>query len=158
VIGYNARTGVLEIKNKQDFDTLAWIRCEWEFKLSGKRVSNGKLPVLKTAPQKVEKIDLKIPTVTVEAGQEAFLNLRFYAAAATGWCKGGHEVGWDQVSIPAKIRKAARSQASRPGIGPLTLDESNGIFTVENKAFHLVASAEAGFIEALRSREHEVLA
>ena len=43
MIGYNARTGVLEIKTKQDFDTLAWIRCEWELKLSGKRVSNGKL-------------------------------------------------------------------------------------------------------------------
>ena len=47
---------------------------------------------MKTAPQKEEKIKLKLPAVTVQAGQEAFLYLRFYAAAATTWCKSGHGV------------------------------------------------------------------
>jgi beta-galactosidase len=47
----------MEIRNKQDFATLAWIRGEWELKVSGKRVANGKLPALKTAPQKEEKIN-----------------------------------------------------------------------------------------------------
>ena len=157
VIGFNARTGVLEIKNKQDFATLAWIRCEWELKVSGNRMANGKLPVLKTAPQKKEQIDLKVPAVTVEAGQEAFLNLRFYAANATAWCKSGHELGWDQISIPAKVGKDAKSKAARYGVRPLTLDQSNGVFTVGNDAFHLIASGDTGLIEALRWQEHDIL-
>ena len=157
VIGFNARTGVLEIKNKQDFAALAWIRGEWELKVNGNRVAKGKLPVLKTAPQKEEKINLKVPAITVETGQEAFLNVRFYAATATAWCKSGHEVGWHQISIPAKTGKDARPKAAMHGGRPLTLDESNGIFTVENDAFHLVASSASGLIEALRWQERDFL-
>jgi beta-galactosidase len=155
IIGFNARTGVLEIKNRQDFATLAWIRCEWELKVSGKRVANGKLPSLPTAPQKTEKIELKVPAVMAEVGQEAFLNFRFYAASATAWCKSGHEIGWDQISIPAKARKDARPKAARHGA--LTLDQSNGIFRVENDALQLAASRETGLIETLRWQEHDIL-
>jgi beta-galactosidase len=157
VIGFNARTGILKIKNKQDFATLMWICCEWELKVSGNRVANGKLPVLKTAPQREEKIDLKLPAVTLKAGQEVFLNFRFYAATATAWCNPGHEVGWDQISIPAKARKDAKPKVASHAIRPLTLDESNGIFTVRNDAFHLIASRETGLIEALRWRECDML-
>jgi beta-galactosidase len=156
VIGFNARTGVLEIRNKQDFATLAWIRGEWELKVSGKRLANGKLPTLKTAPQKEEKINLKVPAINVEAGQEAFLNLRFYAATATAWCRSGHEVGWDQISIPPKTRKSTRLKAATRAVQPLTLDESNGIFTVKNDAFYLVASRATG-LEALRWQEQDFL-
>src|SRR6202042_3261754 len=112
LIGFNTRTGILEIKNKQDFATLEWIRCEWELKVGGKKVANGKLPVLKTAPQQVERISLKMPAVAAEVGQEAFFILRFYAAAATAWCKSGHELGWDQVSIPVKAREAAKPRTA----------------------------------------------
>jgi len=157
VIGFNARTGVLEIKNRQDFATLGWIRGQWELKVNGKRVTNGKLPPLKTAPQKEEKIDLKVPAVKVEAGQEAFLNVRFYAADATGWCEAGHEVGWDQISIPARTGKNARPKAARQPIRPLTLDESSGVLAVENDVFSLVASSETGLIETLRWQDHDIL-
>jgi beta-galactosidase len=157
VIGFNARTGVLEIKNKQDFATLSWIRCAWELKVNGHRVANGKLPILKTGPQKVEKIHLKVPTVPVEAGQEVFLNFRFYAGAATAWCATGHEVGWDQVSIPAKTRKDARSEAAGQDLGPLTLDEHEGIFTVGNDAFRLVSCRETGLINSLRWQSRDIL-
>jgi beta-galactosidase len=154
VIGFNARTGVLEIRNQQDFATLAWIRGEWELKVSGKRVANGKLPKLETAPLKEERINLKVPAITVEAGQEAFLNLRFYAAAATAWCGSGHEVGWYQISIPAKTVKRAGRKAARHAFQPLTLEESNGIFTVKSDAFWLVASRANG-LEALRWQEQD---
>ncbi len=157
MIGFNARTGILEVKNVQDFATLAWIRCEWELKVSGNRVANGKLPALKTAPQKAEKIDLKLPAVTVKAGQEVFLNFRFYAATATAWGNSGHEVGWHQISIPAKAGKDAKPKAARRAIRPLTLDDSNGIFTVGNDDFHLIASRETGLIEALRWQEYDML-
>jgi beta-galactosidase len=156
VIGFNARTGVLEIRNQQDFATLAWIRGEWELRVSGNRVANGQLPALKTGPQKEEKINLKVPAITVEAGQEAFLNLRFYAATATAWCRSGHEVGWDQIPIPAKIAKSARLKAATHAVQPLTLDESNGIITVKNDAFYLVASRASG-LEALRWQEQDFL-
>jgi beta-galactosidase len=167
VIGFNARTGILEIKNNQDFATLAWIRGEWELKVSGRRVANGKLPVLKTAPQKEEKIGLKLPAFTVKAGQEksgqgkageeVFLNFRFYATTATAWCNSGHEVGWQQISIPAKVVKDAKPKAPSHAVRPLTLAENNGLFTVGNDAFHLSACREKGVIEALRWHDCDML-
>jgi len=157
VIGFNARTGVLEIRNKQDFATLGWIRGEWELKVSGKRVANGKFPVLQTEPQKEEKIELDVPAVTVEVGQEALLNLRFYAAAATAWCNSGHEIGWAQISVPAKAGKVARTKAATHAGRTLTLDESNGVLTVGNDDFNLVASRETGLLEALRWQGQDFL-
>jgi beta-galactosidase len=156
VIGFNARTGVLEIRNKQDFATLAWIRGEWELKVSGKKLANGKLPALVTPPQKEEKIFLKMPAIPVEAGQKAFLNLRFYAATATAWCRSGHEVGWDQVPIPAKTAKRAKLKAATHAFQPLTLEESDGIFTVKNDDFSLAASRANG-LESWRWQEQDFL-
>ena len=157
VIGFDSRSGTLQIKSQQNFATLGWIRGEWEFKVNGIRVARGKLPVLNTAPQKEEKIRLQAPAITVEAGQEAFLNVRFYAAIATAWCKSGHEVGWHQISIPTKQAKVARSKTARQVGEPLQLEERNGIFRVGNDVFHLVASGTTGLIEALRWQEEDLL-
>ncbi len=77
-IGY--KSGVLEVKNKQDFTSPAWIRGEWELKISGRSVAKGKLPALKAAPQTSEKIRLKLPAVELAPGEEAFLNIQFFAA------------------------------------------------------------------------------
>jgi beta-galactosidase len=85
------------------------------------------------------------------------LNFRFYAATTTGWCKAGHEVGWDQVSIPVRTGKTARSKTTGRGGKPLTLNERNGIFAVGNDAFHLVVSRDAGLIEAWRWGELDIL-
>jgi beta-galactosidase len=157
LIGFDSRSRTLQIKSQQNFATLGWIRGEWEFKVNGIRVARGKLPVLNTAPQKEEKIRLQVPAITVEAGQEAFLNVRFYAATATAWCKSGHEVGWSQISIPTKQAKVARSKTARQVGDPLQLEERNGIFTVGNDVFHLVASGTTGLIEALRWQEEDLL-
>ncbi|MBV9107186.1 MAG: DUF4981 domain-containing protein [Verrucomicrobia bacterium] len=157
VIGFNARTGVLKIKNMQDFATLAWMNGEWELKVNGNGVAKGKLPVLKTEPQNEAKIDLKLPAITAEAGQETFLNFRFYAAAVTAWCKSGHEVGWHQIPISAKTAKKPPSKAVRHTARRLILAENEDNFIVENDVFHLVASRATGLIEGLRWQEQDLL-
>lgn len=84
------------------------------------------------------------------------MNLRFYAATATAWCRSGHEVGWDQISTPAKTGKSAKPKAATQAAQSLTPDERNGIFTVKNDAFYLVVSRATG-LEALRWQEQDVL-
>jgi beta-galactosidase len=157
VIGFDSRSGTLQIKSQQNFATLGWIRGEWECKVNGIRVAKGKLPVLNTLPQKEGKIRLQVPAITVEAGQEAFLNVRFYAATATAWCKSGHPVGWHQISILAKQAKVPRSKAVKQVGEPLQLEEGNGIIRVGNDIFHLLASRTTGLIETLRWQEEDLL-
>ncbi|MBV8141695.1 MAG: DUF4981 domain-containing protein, partial [Verrucomicrobia bacterium] len=157
VIGSDAGTGVLEIQNKQDFASLAWISGQWELKVNGNVVAKGQLPVLHTPPQGKERVNLQVPDISADSGQEVFLHLRFYAATGTAWCQSGHEVGWHQVSIPAKITKEARSKVARHDAGPLTLEENRDRFTIENDSFQLVASRPTGRIETLRWQGQDFL-
>jgi beta-galactosidase len=150
------RGGILEVKNKQDFATPAWLRGEWEVKVSGKSVAKGVLPALKAAPQKIEKIRLKLPSIPLAPGEEAFLNLRFLAAQKTAWCDAGHLVGWDQIALPLKAGHAAKSAAPVPA-APLTLATGKDEFAIGNGALQVNVSRASGFIESLRWHGHEIL-
>ena len=155
-IAFNAKTGVLELKNKQDFTTPAWIRGEWTLKVDGKPVAHGMLPVVKTAPQQVERIILELPDLKVEPGQEAFLNFRFFSGSATGWCKAGHVVGWDQFAIP--VGEITTRKPTKPSIPkPLSLDRDANAITVSNDNFCLTTSADSGLIEGLQWKGHDFL-
>ena len=125
--------------------------------VDGNRIAKGKLPVLQTAPQREEKITLELPAITGESGQEVFLNVRFYAGVATAWCRSGHEIGWRQISIPAKTRKPGPLKAARQTGQSLTLEDKDGLLTVQNDAIHLVASRATGRIETLRWQEQDLL-
>ena len=156
VVGFNAKTDVLEIKNRQDFTMLGWIRGEWELKIEGHTLAKGHLPLLKTAPQQIGKLKLKLPSLP--PGQEAFLNFRFTAAADSEWCKAGHEVAWDQIALPLKPKTAAKSlKKAALDFQPLTLEKSGEHITVQNDALRLVASTETGFIESFQWQGQELL-
>jgi beta-galactosidase len=146
------KNGVLKLKNQQDFETLEWIRVEWEVKIFGGQVlkSQDKLPMLKTAPQKTEKLKLKIPQVAMPFGLPLFLNLRYIAAKKTGWCDAGHVLGWDQFQIPNPLRHrgtAAKRTVTEP---PLEVTPTDDKITIANDRLSLAVSKESGFIESLQ--------
>jgi beta-galactosidase len=150
VLGYNARNGVLELKNKLDFATSAWVRGEWELKVSGKLIAKGKLPALKAAPQTIEKIKLKLPAVALEPGQEAFLNFCFFSAQKTTWCDAGHVVGWDQIPLPLKAKKLAKiSPLTKSKTEPLVVTKGDKAITIGNEKLQLSVSTGTGRIESL---------
>jgi beta-galactosidase len=158
VLGYNAKTGVLEIINKQDFASTAWIRGEWEVKISGKLVAKGKLPSLKTAPQQAEKLKLKIPSLSLEAGQEAFLNFRFVAAQKTAWCAAGHVVGWDQLALALKAAKPIKAPKTAGASGQaVEVKASSRNLLIGNDKVQLRVATESGLIESLSLHGQELL-
>ena len=158
-IAFHAATGVLELKNKQDFSTLGWIRGEWQLKISGKVAARGKLPALKTGPQESVKVKLKLPRLTLNPGEEAFLNFRFFAAQKTAWCEAGHVVGWDQIPLPLKNGKQARAKkSSGHAVPPLQVHESGHALTISNESLRLHVSSSSGLIESLQWKGHDLLA
>jgi beta-galactosidase len=154
-IGYQPKTGLLEVKNKQDFSTPDWIRGEWELKIAGKTVAKGKLPALKAAPQKTEKIKLTLPAVALEPGQEAFLNVHFHAAQKTAWCEAGHLVAWDQIAVPLKVRRPAKPAVKAAPAQPLAVTSRANGFDIANDALSVRVSSASGLIESLRWHGHE---
>ncbi|MCE0522760.1 MAG: DUF4981 domain-containing protein [Methylacidiphilales bacterium] len=158
VIGYNVKTGLLELKNKQDFASPAWLRGEWELKVNGKTRAKGKLPVLKAAPQKTEKLKLKLPALVLEPGQEAFLNFRFAAAQKTAWCEAGHTVGWSQIALPLKAAKPAKgSKPGAPEGQPIKIRENEKTLNIGNNHLRLRVSTSLGLIESLKWNGHDLL-
>jgi beta-galactosidase len=152
-VAFNAKTGALELMNKQFFATLKGIRAQWELKIAGKVIARGKLPALKAGPRQKESHRVKLPPVKTGPAEQAFLNLRYFNAAATPWCKAGHLLGWDQFPVPAK--SLPRPKATPAAASPLDLDESNGAIIVSNRDLHL--SVKAGRIDALRWHGHDML-
>lgn len=150
------KNGTLELRNKQDFDTLAWVRGEWELKVDGQVVAKGKLPALKTAPQKTEKLKLKLPALVLNPRQEAFLNFKFTTAQKTAWCEAGHILGWDQIAIPFKTRKAVKTP-SKPGEWPLEIMQGAKQITIGHEALKLTVSTDSGLIESLKWKGNDLL-
>ena len=158
-VAYHAASGVLELKNKQDFASLGWIRGEWQLKISGRVAAKGKLPALKTGPQESVKIKLKLPRVTLKAGEEAFLNFRFVAAQKTAWCDAGHVVGWDQIPLALKVAKPARGWKScNASACALQVNESGQALSINNDVLQLNVSTSSGLIESLHWKGHDIFA
>ena len=154
---YNARTGTVEIRNRRDFATLADVTAQWELKVGGQSVAKGKLPPLRTAPQAADRVPLRLPAYTAAPGEEAFLNFRFTAAAATTWCPAGHVLGWDQLALPVKTAKAAGAAGRSPTLPPLRLERTDAGFTVESEHLRLTAAAVTGRIDSLRWHGRDLL-
>ena len=155
-IAFHPASAELEIKNKQDFATLDWITVTWELKVCGKAIADGRLPALNTPPQTVERFRLTLPPLQMEPGQEAFLNVRSFAANDTVWCKSGHEIGWDQIELPVDL-KALPPPVEGETLQPLALERNNDSFAVKNDTLQLIASSKTGRIESLCWKGHELL-
>ena len=154
-VAYQLKPGVLEIRNKQDFSTLGWVRGEWEVKVNGKLAAKGKLPALKAGPQETEKIRLKLPALALTTGEEAFLNVRFFAAQKTAWCEAGHVVGWDQIALPIKAKKPAK--LALLGSPALAIEQNGDALRIGNEEVQVAIAGATGLVESLRWRGQDFL-
>jgi beta-galactosidase len=154
---YNEKTGTLEVKNKRDFVSSKWIRVDWELKVNGILKAKGKLPTLKAAPQAIEKIKLKLPSIVIEKGQEAFLNFRYTAAADTSWCSAGHVLGWDQLPLKLKTKPTAKIATLPTPVQPLALKQNDTRLTIANDSLELVVSKTNAQIETLRWQGRDLI-
>lgn len=146
---YDARKGLLKVENRQFFSTLAWLRGEWELQVNGVTKAKGRLPLLKTVARAVEKVNLRLPKLTVLRGDEVFLTVRFRSVHATPWCDAGYLVGWDQ--LPVKLPSVAPTKAKRPASLPaLSLEEIADGFVVSGERLHLEVSTKRGRIENMQ--------
>ncbi len=146
---YDAKSQALEIRSRLDFDTLEWLRGDWELKIDGHLLASGELPALDAGPRGKQRLRLRLPDWK-KAGGEAFLNVRFRTARATAWCEAGHEVGRGQIAL-GKAKPAARKRPSARKHEPLEVREpGDGSVTISNGAVSLGFSLARGEITSLR--------
>jgi beta-galactosidase len=156
-VAFDAKTGVLQVKNKQTFDTAAWVRGKWEVKVNGVVRDKGTLPALRAQPGQTQSIRLKLPELALESGEEAFLYIRFESTAKTRWCDAGYLVGWEQFALQARRAPGALNISAKRRFDPLRLEESKGGIVIENESVYLAASVKEGRIDGFRWKGRELL-
>jgi beta-galactosidase len=114
--------------------------------------------LLKAAPQTSEELRLRLPALTLEAGQEAFLNLQFISTQNTGWCKAGHIVGWDQIPVPLKSRKAGKASKPAKALEPLEIGQEGGTLKIHNNLVQMGVSTASGLIESFQWKSSDLFA
>jgi len=119
----NLKQGLLTITNKHNFTTLEGFIGAWEVLVDGKVTARGTVPKLKTAPQTVATVRLKLPKLNLKPGQQAHLNVRFRTAKATPWCPAGHEVAWEQLVLAEPAWKPVLHLKTLSSGGKLSIEE-----------------------------------
>jgi beta-galactosidase len=114
----DAASGTIRVVNKQDFAGIEWLRGTWEVTADGRPVASGELPELRAAPGEAQTIALDLGAA--DAPGERFLTVRFYQKEETPWAPAGHEVGWDQLALPAAV------EAARPAPEPASVAVEQG--------------------------------
>jgi len=99
--------GRFRIHNRHHFASLDGYRGEWELTVDGERRKGGRLPALRVPPGGTLDVALKLP----RGGGERFVTFRFFLRHARDWAPAGHEVAWQQVTLPGRAPKQARGRA-----------------------------------------------
>ncbi len=144
------KQGHVRIVNKQYFVSLAWLRGEWELTIDGTRVLAGKLPPLRVAPG--EALDVRLDLS--DAGQligERFLNFRFCQREDTLWASAGHEVAWEQIALPSRLRRIS-SKSRRASAPPASAEENDQTIVLRARGVQAVFDKSSGTLAAFEAQ------
>jgi beta-galactosidase len=126
------------ITNRHHFTSLDAYRGEWELTVDGERDRGGRLPALRVAPG--ESLDVALRLGSSGPG-ERLITFRFFVREATDWAPAGHEVAWQQLSLPSR-----RPRASRPASAPVASDGS-----FEAAGTRAIVDLDTGLLSELRA-------
>ena len=144
----------LAVTNKRDFTTLEDLTGAWTLEVDGQVVGEGWLPRLPTAPGATESVALDLPTLEIEAGQEAFLMLRFALREATPWAPAGHDRAWAQLPVGLPVKAAPPPERLT---GTLVLAQTDETVRVSGDGFEVVFSKTSGGLDRYLWRNHALV-
>jgi beta-galactosidase len=141
----------LTFQNHFSFTNLKRYQILWEVSIDGKRIAAGNLPSLSCDPLSSISADLKLPILTLTAGQEAFLTIRVLDKVVTKYSSTGHEVAWQQFSLLRQTTKSftwARQPASKRGWTTSTLGKAI-VFTNTKTKVRISFDRSQGILRSL---------
>lgn len=153
----NLRNHRVRVHNVQWFTDLAWLRARWEVSVEGVVVASGPLPLPEVGPQTSALVEVPFDRPALEAGQEAFLSVRFEVARATAWAERGHEVGWDQLPLRHRRARPAGAPSAAESV-QLVRDDGAGNLQLEVGEIRVAIDRGTGDLVSVRWGRQEILA
>jgi len=145
----------IELQNWADFlPAEAWLAAEWRVTADGEEIQRGRIADLALAPRERKTVTLPVQAVTPRPGVEYFLEVSFKLRAATPWAEAGHEVAWEQFTLPWS---APAERVASTNLPPLELQRGADEIVVTGGNFAARFSVKTGLLVSLRTGETELL-
>lgn len=139
------KQGVLAIRNRYDFLSLAHLRGRWSLLRDGDVLQQGELPPLDIPPGEVEEITLPYALPNPQPGAEYWLNLSFTLRDDAPWAPAGFEVAWTQFELPVHSAAPTVSLRSMP---ELVVSETKDEIGIGGEEFRLRFDRRLGTLSA----------
>ncbi|MBD3872871.1 MAG: DUF4981 domain-containing protein [Acidobacteria bacterium] len=140
--------GEVKISNGYAFISLDGFEGHWEVRGDDEVIASGRLPVLDIAPSQSRVVTIPVPEIEPQPGVEYWLDFSFRLADDTMWVARGHEVAWEQFSLPVKTETTALDETAMP---PLEVVEDGDRITVSGEAFVAQFDPMTGTLSSLLS-------
>jgi beta-galactosidase len=98
------------IRSRRDFRSLDDLSGAWELTSDGEVVGGGRLPALRVGPGEALEVKLDLPP----GRGERFVTFRFFLRRATDWAGASHEVAWQQLPLPSRLRRRVTGKGIAP--------------------------------------------
>ncbi len=144
--------GMIKITNLHQFKNLNELAGEWLLSVNGDAVQRGFLDIdLPAGETETDTIPFRIPKIN--PGSECILTISFSLKNKTNWAEAGHEIAWEQFSVPALV-----DSADEPGnTGRVSTLENQTTLTVAGKNFRYVFNKKTGELSSLQFNGTEYL-
>ncbi|MCZ6697016.1 MAG: DUF4981 domain-containing protein, partial [Acidobacteria bacterium] len=156
-VSFEARdpvTGRVRITNGYRFLDLGAFVADWEVRADDRKINEGTLPALSIPPGESRVVVIPFRQPEFEPGVEYRLNVSLRLREDTLWAEAGHEVAWEQFSIPVP---EAGAPAVEGGMPPLDMEESGYLITLIGPEFLLEINKKTGRIDSFRYRGTELV-
>jgi beta-galactosidase len=146
------KKGVVEMTNRHQFKNLNELDGIWEMTVNGDTIQRGFFQV-DCAPGEmvVDTIPFRMPEI--ESNSECLLTVAFLLKENSKWAKAGHEIAWEQFSVPAEIS----AKDVIPVNGKVNVLENGENIVVSGKNFRYTMDKKTGRLTSLQFNETEYL-
>lgn len=153
----DARRGRFRVKNRRWFTPLSDLRGTWELLVNGAVAAQGRLPKLTAKPRGTQALTLAWPELTIPTGAEVHVTFRFHSLKATAWCDAGHEVAWQQHTVPSTAFAKTTSKAAKVARAPVSVQTTPEGWRLQAGSTELTVQRAAGVIANVRLADREII-
>ncbi len=137
--------GLVEILNRYSFLSLGGLRGHWSLLADDRVLQEGALPLPDVPAGESTVIDVPLSLPEPEPGGEYRLAFSFTLAHDTLWAKEGHEIAWEQITLPLESPGPQLPVADMPA---LECAESDDELTLQGNGWNLTFDKRIGRIVA----------
>jgi beta-galactosidase len=147
--------GEIALTNWYDFTKLADVaEGSWRLRADDEVIEEGCLADFDLAPHESRTIRIPFKPIEAKPGVEYWLDVVFRLKTDTPWASAGHEIAWEQFSLPVK---PAATQPKPADVASLKLEQDDAQVKIQGRSFALAIDKKQGLIVSLKHRDTELV-